>query len=225
MFLVAVAIAPGLFWLWYFLRRDALRPEPRHLIVRMFFLGGVAGIGAAVLEHAALRALVLALDGGRHRDALVSAALIGLIEEGAKFAAVFYGVYRRVEFDEVIDGIIYAVAASMGFGTLENIAYVLDGGLGVGVLRAVLSVPGHAFFAAVMGYNIGRAKFADRREWEWLAGGVLAAALAHALYDAVILTRTALALAVVPIVAVLWRRSLAQIRHALFLDEDPSRRA
>jgi RsiW-degrading membrane proteinase PrsW (M82 family) len=224
MFLLAVAIAPGIFWLWYFLRRDVLRPEPRHLVVRMFFLGGVAGLAAAILERLAFGAVVLDLDGGRSRDILVGAALIGLIEEGMKFAAVYAGVYRHVEFNEVVDGIIYAVAASMGFATLENIAYVLEGGLGVGVMRAVLSVPGHAFFAAVMGYNIGRAKFAGRREWEWLVGGVLLAALAHALYDAVILTRTALALAVVPIVGILWRRSLAQIRHALFLDENPSRR-
>lgn len=224
MFLVAVAIAPGLFWLWYFLRRDVLRPEPRHLIVRMFFLGGGAGIVAAILEHLTFGALVLELDGGRSRDILVGAALIGLIEEGMKFAAVYAGVYRHVVFDEVIDGIIYTVAASMGFATLENIAYVLEGGLGVGAMRAVLSVPGHAFFAAVMGYNIGRAKFAGGRQWGWLASGVLLAALAHALYDAVILTQTALALAVVPIVGTLWRRSLAQIRHALFLDEDPSRR-
>jgi RsiW-degrading membrane proteinase PrsW (M82 family) len=224
MFLLAVAVAPGIFWLWYFLRRDALRPEPRHLIIRMFFLGALAGMAAAVLEHLVFGTLVLEFEGGRYRSILLAAALIGLIEEGMKFAAVYFGVYRHAEFNEVIDGIIYAVAASMGFATLENIAYVLQGGLGVGVLRAVLSVPGHAFFAAVMGYNIGRAKFAGPREWEWLAGGVVLAAAAHAAYDAVVLTQTALALAVVPILGFLWRRSLGQIHHALFLDEDPSRR-
>lgn len=224
MFLLAVAVVPGIFWLWYFLRRDVLRPEPRHLIVRMFFLGVLAGVGAAVLEHLTLGTLVLQFEQWHYRRILVTAGLIGLIEEGMKFAAVYFGIYRHAAFDEVIDGIIYAVAASMGFATLENIAYVLEGGLGVGALRAVLSVPGHAFFAAVMGYNMGRAKFAGPREWEWLATGVLLAALAHAAYDAVILTQTALALAVVPIVAVLWRRSLGRIHHALFLDEELSRR-
>uniref|UniRef100_A0A7C4TE50 PrsW family intramembrane metalloprotease n=1 Tax=candidate division WOR-3 bacterium TaxID=2052148 RepID=A0A7C4TE50_UNCW3 len=36
---------------------------------------------------------------------------------------------------------------------------VFQYGLGTGILRAFLSVPGHAFFGALMGYYIGQAKF------------------------------------------------------------------
>lgn len=39
MLLVTLAVAPGIFWLWYFLQRDRLRPEPRYLVRRVFFLG------------------------------------------------------------------------------------------------------------------------------------------------------------------------------------------
>ncbi|MBI3998434.1 MAG: PrsW family intramembrane metalloprotease [Armatimonadetes bacterium] len=224
MVLITLAIAPGLFWLWYFLQRDRLRPEPRHLIQRVFALGAVAGIAAALLEYAILSGPVLALEDGRHRSIVTTAALIGVIEEGMKFAAVFFGVYRHAEFDEVVDGIIYAVAAAMGFATLENIAYVLSGGVTVAVLRAGLSVPGHAFFGALMGFNMGMARFAGAAETRWLVSGVALAAVAHAAFDAVLLTQTWIALAVFPLVVYLWRRAVYQVGVALSHDDRRMRR-
>lgn len=219
MLLLALAIAPGLFWLWYFLKRDHLRPEPRYLIRRAFFLGAASGLGAAALEWMVFARPVLDISAEGHGNLLLVASVIGLVEEGMKFLAVYLGVYRTAEFNEVLDGIIYAVTASMGFATLENVAYVLEGGVGVGLLRAVLSVPGHAFFASLMGFHMGKAKVAGGAEWNWLISGWLLASLTHALYDAVIFTRTALALAVVPLVVVLWRVAVVQARHARALDD------
>ncbi|MGQ0570549.1 MAG: PrsW family intramembrane metalloprotease [Armatimonadota bacterium] len=219
MFLLALAVAPGFFWLWYFLKRDHLRPEPRHLIRRVFLLGAAAGVAAAALEFAVFSRPTLSMQPIGSRSVIVTAALIGIIEEGVKFAAIFFGVYRHAEFNEIIDGIIYAVAASMGFATLENIAYVTGGGVGVGILRAIISVPGHAFFGALMGYNMGMAKFAGSNGWRWLLSGLLLAALAHAAFDAVLLSQTALALAVLPIFAYVWRRAVVQARYAQMLDD------
>ena len=42
---------------------------------------------------------------------------------------------HNVKFDEPRDGIVYAAAAGQGFDTIENIFYVLDGGLGVRLLH------------------------------------------------------------------------------------------
>jgi RsiW-degrading membrane proteinase PrsW (M82 family) len=220
MLLLAVAVAPGVFWLWYFLKRDHLRPEPRYLIRRVFFMGMGLGLAAAIIEWIIFSRPVLALSGGGAGDLMMAASVIGLVEEGMKFLAVYLSVYRHVEFNEVLDGIVYAVAASMGFATLENIAYVWEGGIGVGLLRAVLSVPGHAFFAALMGFNMGMAKLARTAEWGWLISGWLLASLAHALYDAVVLTRTSLALVVIPLILVLWWVAVAQARRASVLDDE-----
>jgi RsiW-degrading membrane proteinase PrsW (M82 family) len=218
MLLVALAVAPGLFWLWYFLKRDRLKPEPASLIRRVFFLGALSGIAAAGLEFAAFSTQIVGMEPSGYQEAVVAASIVGVIEEAVKFGAVYYGAYRRAEFDEVMDGIVYCVAASMGFATLENLLYVLSGGVGVGVLRAVLSVPGHAFFAALMGYNLGRAKFAGSAAPAWLITGVMLAAFAHAAFDAVLFTRTWLALMVLPLNVFLWWRSLLQARHAGVLD-------
>ena len=46
---------------------------------------------------------------------------------------------------------MYAVMVSMGFAATENIIYVLNGGLGVAIVRAFTAVPAHATFAILMG--------------------------------------------------------------------------
>lgn len=220
MLLVAVAVAPGAFWLWYFLRRDHLRPEPRSLVGRVFLLGAGAAVLAGVVELVVFAAAGIEAERSGLRGAIVTASIIAVIEEGLKFAAIYYGVYRRVECDEVLDGIIYAVAVSLGFATLENLAYVLGGGVGVGVMRAILSVPGHAFFGALMGFYIGVAKCSTSGAAGSLARGLILAVVAHAAYDAFLFSGTFLALAVFPLVLVLWWRAILHTRRALAMDNE-----
>ena len=111
--------------------------------------------------------------------------VIGPCEELAKFLAVRLFVYRNKEFNEPLDGIIYAAAAALGFASLENVLYVIDwhtghvqwGALGI---RSLLALPGHVIFATTWGYALGRQKFDPRyRVWPM----VMLAALLHGLYD------------------------------------------
>src|SRR5262249_48826984 len=101
-----------------------------------------------------------------------------------KFLVVRLWIYRRPEFDEPIDGIVYASAAALGFASLENALYVLDfRGHGVRwallLSRAFLAVPGHVLFSSMWGYALGRAGF---RPYP-VAAMVVAAALLHGSYD------------------------------------------
>lgn len=48
------------------------------------------------------------------------------------------------------------------FAALENILYVAQFGFAVAVSRALLSVPGHCFFAVYMGIYLGQAKMVER---------------------------------------------------------------
>lgn len=219
MWLLALAIAPGVFWIWYFRRRDHLRPEPRHLVARVFVIGGLSAIGAAFFEVLTLRAAGIDLSGSFTPMTPFAAVIIGVVEESAKLGALYLSVFRHAHFDEVMDGILYAVTASLGFATVENIGYVLQGGIEVAVLRALLSVPGHAFFGALMGFYVGVAKFAGRSGPSWFFGGLLVAAAAHAAYNAAIFTGTWFALIIIPFVFLLWRASLHYVRRALALDD------
>jgi len=218
--LVVIAVAPGAFWLWYFLQRDRLRPEPRHLIRRVFLLGAGAALIAGALELMVFGVTGIRAEGSGLGGAVVAATIIAVIEESAKFGAIYYGVYRNVECNEVVDGIIYAVAAALGFATLENIMFVLGGGIGVGIMRAILSVPGHAFFGALMGFYIGVAKCSIVGATASLARGLILAVIAHAAYDAFLFSGTFLALAVLPLVLFLWWRAIVHTRRALAMDNE-----
>jgi len=180
-YLAVSAIVPSILLMWYFYSRDIF-PEPHRVLWTTFALG-VASIVPAVLVSIALSNLVptpsspglLGL-----RAAFIEAAMP---EELCKLAVVWLYCARHEEFDEPIDGIVYGVAASLGFATLENVLYVSNGGSQVALLRALTAVPGHAFYGAVMGYYVSRARFADSGRGSALAAAYIVPTLFHGIYD------------------------------------------
>ncbi|MBN2493800.1 MAG: PrsW family intramembrane metalloprotease [Deltaproteobacteria bacterium] len=183
------AIVPSLLLVWYFRSRD-LRPEPAGLCFATFGLG--LAIIVPVLLIDGLFYLLLGVFGqlGPYGHGLSQAFLMAAVpEELCKFGVVWLFASRRAAFDEPMDGAVYGVLASLGFATLENVLYTLSGGLGVAVFRALTAVPAHAFFGAVMGSYIGRARLgppAGRRRA--LVQALLWPMLLHGLYDFPILT-------------------------------------
>jgi RsiW-degrading membrane proteinase PrsW (M82 family) len=107
-----------------------------------------------------------------------------------------------------MDGIVYAVSASLGFATAENVMYVMSLGIGTGITRAFLAVPGHALFGALMGSYIGRAKFNPIKETKLLTTGVVLAIFCHGLYDFLALTRSAFSSLIILLlgILILWTR-------------------
>jgi len=163
--LLVLAIAPAVFLLWYVLRKDCYEPEPLSLVVRVFFLGALMVIPAAVIEYPFPPGIIL------------SSVIAPVVEELLKFSIVFFFVYRLSEFNEPMDGIVYAAAAGLGFAAVENIVYVLEGGIAVGIFRAIASVPGHMIFSCTWGFALGIAKFRPGPA----RGGIIAAGLAAAI--------------------------------------------
>jgi RsiW-degrading membrane proteinase PrsW (M82 family) len=122
-------------------------------------------------------------------------AVISLSEEFAKYLFIRYYIFPKKVFDEPMDGIVYAIMVGMGFATLENILYVvirpedMTTAFRIGWLRMLTAVPGHAIFAVVMGYFIGRAKFVTQGQAWLLWTGLCSAVLLHGLYDYFIFMR------------------------------------
>ncbi len=111
----------------------------------------------------------------------------GLVEEAAKAVCLLLFVWRRPEFDERFDGIVYATRAGLGFALVENVGYLLGsesllGFAGVFIARAVLAVPGHAIYAGMMGYFAARRRFDGKGPG--LVGGLVIAVFLHGTYDA-----------------------------------------
>ena len=182
---VAVGAAPSLFLLVFFYLKDRYEPEPRGHVALAFVQGMSATLPAFAAAWLVARAVGdewLALGGwpARAFEALILAALC---EELPKWIAALF-IYRWNELDEPLDGVVYGVALALGFATVENVLFVLRGGLGLGLLRAVFAVPAHALFGAVMGFYFGRAKFGAAKQARALVVVALLAAVAfHGAYD------------------------------------------
>lgn len=238
---VVIAAVPSLLWLGYFYLHDRHEPEPKHYVFGVFIIGAfIAGpiAGFAVAELAPRSPLAAAsLDPLGIERIVYLVAIVAVAQELCKYAAVRYTLYASPEFDEPLDGIIYATAAGIGFATHDNIIFLEQVGgdvlLSVGVATAVVSTLAHACFAGVTGYALGRAKFVCKTRLHrtaTLAVGLLAAIVLNGQYAMI---RTAItteglhsypwrgivftfgfAAAVFILVSVLARRLLAASPHA-----------
>ncbi len=193
--LLSLALGPGIFWVWYFYHRDRYDPEPPYLVLRMFLLGIAVTFPVAFLEGGI--GILIA-------SPLILAVIVApVVEEYGKYFVVRRGVYRNREFDEPMDGIVYATAAALGFASLENLIYVfsaytlsLEAAIGTIVVRALFSVPAHALFASIWGYALGRAKFSPPEQRRGIvARGLAAAMVLHGLFNFLLITAEVYALA------------------------------
>jgi protease PrsW len=187
--IVSLVIAPAGFLLYYFWVRDRWEKEPWSLIWKLFAMGGVSVIPAAVLELLFLGSETEVKTIG---EAFVTSFFgVALVEEGTKLLFVYFAAYRSRHFREEYDGIIYAVAVGLGFAFIENILYVIMGlvegssGLSTAIARAFTAVPSHALDGVVLGYFLGKSRFqpsAASRLSTNLLGLAMATAF-HGLYD------------------------------------------
>jgi protease PrsW len=188
--LFVLAVAPALYLVWYFHHADRYKSESVGLLLGTFVLGGASAIVAAIVEPSPPQ------NAGLGLTFLYFLFGVALIEETAKFIVVRILPYRSKQFDEAMDGVIFGITAGLGFAAVENVFYTFHYGGAVALFRAFVSVPGHAFYAAVMGYHLGQAKV---RRLPWLAvRGLALAILLHALFDTFAQVTGALALLVLP---------------------------
>ena len=207
--LLILALAPVATLLLFFYLRDRQR-EPLFPLA-MTFLLGAGSLLPAVFTSLALQRLtgLSSRSEGLFQLFLAAVIVVGLVEEGYKFLVVRFYAYNRPEFDEPYDGIMYSIAASLGFATVENILYVVSGGQDVAILRGLLAVPSHAFYGVLMGYFLGEARFAATRARAVALSlaGLGLAILAHAVYDFMVfaLNQRPLLLLMLPVfIALAW---------------------
>lgn len=188
MFLLALAVAPVACLLIYIYKRDVIAKEPAKQLVKAFVGGILSAVLAIIVEYIVMLLLNMIPFEGNFFPALSTAFLVAAIpEEMCKFLFLFIFVWRSKDFDEHFDGIVYAVFVSMGFACIENIMYVCTQGTATGILRAITAVPGHFFFAIIMGYYFALAKFEPYNRKPHMIKGIVGAIIAHGIYDFIIL--------------------------------------
>lgn len=194
MVLLAAALLPAVVLMTYIYRKDKVEREPIGLVMRVFVLGALSGLVAAFVEGFLIDGLEAVAPEGLLRLVVEYFVCVAAVEEACKYACL-NSVKNHPAFDHLFDAVVYSVAAALGFAALENVFYVFDGGLETALLRAVLSVPGHAADGVVMGVFYGMARQRElhgdvrtARTYYWLA--FLLPAIEHGFYDAALSTES-----------------------------------
>ncbi len=209
--ILTAAIAPGIALLTYLYLRDRYDAEPIYMVARMFVLGILVVVPIMVIQ----RGLEISL--GDHSVLFAYVESAG-VEEFLKWFILYHVIYNHTEFDEPYDGIVYASSISLGFATLENVLYAIysPATFGTMLMRALLPVSGHALFGIMMGYYLGKAKFAPKKQsFYFLAISLALPVLLHGTYDWIMITvRTNWMWFIIPFMIVLWIWGLRKMNHA-----------
>ena len=182
--LILAAVAPVVFLMHFIYIRDKYERDPFISVFMVYVAGFITVIPAAFAESLFTWVDKLGLIG----LAISAWGVIAISEETVKYLALRYLAVPLRGFNEVYDGILYGVAVSLGFATVENALYIFISGeqaILVAVLRGLLAVPGHALWGVMMGYYVGKAKFEPdrRRQHALVRRGWLMAVFWHGLYD------------------------------------------
>ena len=108
--------------------------------------------------------------------------------EGSKLFFLWLLLRRNDNFNEYVDGIIYATFISLGFATLESMTFLLTdentNALSMMELtHGLLAAPANWFFGILMGYYYSLAKFSKSHKGKYALLTFAVPVLAHAAYD------------------------------------------
>jgi len=177
-----LAVLPVIVLAAYIYKKDKYEKEPLGMLAYAFFLG-ILAIPLDLLVVGMINAIIPG------STVFYSAFFeAGIPEEFCKWALFMLIIWRNKNFNEFFDGIVYATFISLGFACIENIMYVFNTesfgmAFRTGIMRALLSVPGHFLFAVIMGYFLGLAKFRPEKRGKYLRLSLICPMLAHGIFD------------------------------------------
>ncbi len=189
MFIVFIAaILPAIVLIVHIYNRDKWQKEPPRQLFKAF----VYGVGSAMIVLLLPAFGLVSATPGTSISAQIGNAFstAAIPEEMAKLFMLWLFLRKCKEFDEHMDAIVYAVCVGMGFAATENILYLfsnINNWVATGIMRALISVPAHFFFAIIMGYyyalahfRIGKNRILDA------AFALLIPVIAHGIFDALL---------------------------------------
>lgn len=187
--LLFFGFAPSIIWLLFYLRKDA-HPEPKTMVLKIFFYGMLITIPTAFLEQAFK--LFFSNLGFFWPFPLLTLILyvfigVALVEESFKYLVVKCKVLNNQEFDEPVDAMIYMIIAGLGFAALENILCLipsisLSEILGISALRFVGATFLHALCSGTIGFFLALSIYEAKRK-KLLMVGIILATFLHGLFN------------------------------------------
>lgn len=187
------SLLPAALLVAFVIYRDRRNPEPAGKIIKGLFFGVLTAIVTLIVGQ--LWGLLPRITGWGWlyelpfvRGVVTAFYDAAIPEESIKLLFLWLLLRKNAEFEESMDGIVYAVCVGMGFAGLENVLYVFgtDGPWqGTAITRCLFAVPGHYIFAVLMGFfyslvHFHPVKFGKYKSLIWIAPVV-----AHGIYDTI----------------------------------------
>ena len=167
--IILVAFVPSLMYLVKARNWERLGKEPYRRLMFMFGWGAVVAVIISIVLEVAIMGN---LDSFERLYELGDESFIGavivapVVEEAAK---VFGLLFVMAYFQREEDGMVYGIAAGLGFAATENLLYEVSA-LSVGIsayiltviIRTISSTLLHATATGVSGLGVGKARMQDR---------------------------------------------------------------
>jgi RsiW-degrading membrane proteinase PrsW (M82 family) len=180
---IIASVVPGVLWGIFLWMQDRYEKEP----VGKIILGYIGGVLSAFVVIYVSQWFPIPPEFS-YLEVVLRAPVL---EEAIKFLVAYLMFYRAKDFNEPVDGLIYAGTVALGFATFENIFYVAGANLqgpeafwNVAGLRAILSVPAHMLFSTFWGYGMARRKFGLGGSKKGMVFLLVVAILSHAAFNA-----------------------------------------
>ena len=183
---ILAAISPAILILLYAYKQDFF-PEPPRIVFKTFLFGC-----ATVL---AVQLIIPVLDNYSEKNFtgetyyfFVNFIRAAFLEEFFKLVVIIFYCTRKSVFDEPMDGLIYGVAASLGYAAYENIQYVVfvndySASFDIALSRAFSAVPAHALNGVVMGFFVSKSIFEKNHNYMYLILAILIPVAMHGSYN------------------------------------------
>ncbi|MCR5179070.1 MAG: PrsW family intramembrane metalloprotease [Lachnospiraceae bacterium] len=187
--LTLLAVLPSIVLFVIVWKGDKIEKEPPKLLLKLFFFGMLTTASAIIIGLACTGITKMFIsEESMLYIVLDNFIFTALVEEGGKYFVLKKCTWKHKAFNYTFDAVLYAVVVSLGFATLENILYLIDEGVGLALMRGLLSVPGHVIDAIYMGCYYGIARYEAARgnvkqSGTELKKALLIPVLLHGFYD------------------------------------------
>lgn len=190
---VVLAVVPVPVYLALALWLDRFEPEPPVALAQTFAWGASVAILVALCLNTYTESTIARLFGEQAAELtgrIISAPLVEELSKGVALVVLYRTLHD--EYDDVLDGVVYAAMVGLGFAMIENVQYygaaIQEGGHSSELtfaIRGMMAPFAHPLFTAMFGVGLGYAREKGqpaRRFWAPPAGFAAAVGL-HSLWN------------------------------------------
>src|SRR5215217_7097689 len=172
---------------------DRYEAEPLWMLSTAFFWGALFATFFAFLLNTSTAGIVTMMTDPKAGEAFAAVISAPIVEETGKALILFiFFFWKKDEFDGVVDGIVYASMAALGFAMTENILYYGRAALGGGesltltlIIRGLFAPYSHPLFTSLTGIGLGLARQSNNIAVKVLTPilGLLTAIFMHSIWN------------------------------------------